>query len=147
AQGDLAGALQAYQAGLTIGEGLARRDPSNTEWQRDLSISHEKLGDVRSAQGDLAGALQAYQAGLTIREGLARRDPSNATWQLDLVVSFYKQASVTQQSGRKSDQQQARNYYEQALTILRRLDAEGRLPPNRKEWVGIIEKDMKALGN
>ena len=147
AQGELAGALQAYQSGLTIAEALAQRDPSNTQWRRDLSVSHEKIGDVRAAQGELAGALQAYQSGLKIREALAQRDPSNATWQLDLVVSFYKLASVTKQSGKKSDQREARNYYEQSLTILRRLEKEGRLPPNRKEWIEIIEKEMKALGN
>src|SRR2546421_571272 len=61
--------------------------PRNTEWQRDLSVSHNGIGDVLVAQGDRAGALAAYRAGLEIRETLARRDPGNTEWQRDLSVS------------------------------------------------------------
>ena len=34
-------------------------DPGNTEWQRDLSVSYEKLGDVAVAQGKLDEAARA----------------------------------------------------------------------------------------
>jgi hypothetical protein len=46
---------------------LAAADPANTEWQRDLSVSHNKLGDVAVAAGDLAAA-----------------DPANTQWERDL---------------------------------------------------------------
>ncbi|MFM8276491.1 MAG: hypothetical protein ACKN89_05790, partial [Cyanobium sp.] len=82
-QGDGSGALAAYQAGLTIREGLAKRDPANTEWQRDLSVSHDRIGDVRLSQGDGPGALAAFQAALPTSEGLAKRDPANTEWQRD----------------------------------------------------------------
>ena len=62
AQGQLAEALNAYRAGLAIAERLAVADPGNAPWQRDLSVSHEKLGDVLVAQGQLAEALKAYRA-------------------------------------------------------------------------------------
>jgi hypothetical protein len=39
AQGDLPGALAAYRKALAITETLAARDPGNTDWQRDISIS------------------------------------------------------------------------------------------------------------
>jgi tetratricopeptide (TPR) repeat protein len=94
AQGDVPGALVAYQAALVIREGLAKRDPANTEWQRDLSVSHDRIGDVLVAQGDGPGALAAYQAGLAIREGLAKRDPENTGWQRDLSVSKAKIGDV-----------------------------------------------------
>ena len=38
---------------------LAARDPANTEWQRDLSLSHGMIGDVLKDQGDGLGALYA----------------------------------------------------------------------------------------
>jgi predicted negative regulator of RcsB-dependent stress response len=94
AQGDGPGALAAYQASLAIAEGLAKHDPANTQWQRDLSVSHERIGDVLVAQGDGPGALAAYQAGLTIREGLAKRDQANTEWQRDLSVSYNKIGDV-----------------------------------------------------
>ncbi len=58
-QGDLAGALAAYRESLAVRRRLAEADPSNASWQRDLSVSQEKIGDVLRDQGDLAGALAA----------------------------------------------------------------------------------------
>ena len=66
---------------------LAAADPANTEWQRDLSVSHDKLGDVAVAAGDLAAARAAYQASLDIAVRLAAADPANTGWQRDLSVS------------------------------------------------------------
>lgn len=65
---------------------LAQADPSNTEWQRDLSISHEKIGGVRLAQGDVPGALATFSESLSIRQRLAQADPSNTQWQRDLSL-------------------------------------------------------------
>ena len=88
AQGDLAGALKAYQDSLAIRDRLAKSDPGNAGWQRDLSVSYDKVGDVKTAQGDLAGALKAYQDSLAIADRLAKSDPGNAGWQRDLSVSY-----------------------------------------------------------
>ena len=59
----------------------ARAVSGNAGWQRDLSVSHNKIGDVQQAQGDLAAALASYQASLAIAERLAKADPGNAGWQ------------------------------------------------------------------
>jgi hypothetical protein len=40
---------------------LAKSDPGNAGWQRDLSVSYINAGDVQVAQGDLAGALTSYR--------------------------------------------------------------------------------------
>jgi tetratricopeptide (TPR) repeat protein len=74
--------------------GLASADPSNAVWQHDLSVSHNKIGDVLVAQGDLAGALNAYRESLGVAEILASADPSNAGWQRDLSVSHNKIGDV-----------------------------------------------------
>ena len=47
--GNLDAALKAYQESLAIAEKLAAQDPSNAEWQRDLSVSFSKIGDVQRA--------------------------------------------------------------------------------------------------
>lgn len=46
AQGDGPGALAAYEAALAIAEGLAQRDPANTQWQVDVAMSCWKLGSL-----------------------------------------------------------------------------------------------------
>ena len=49
AQADGPRALAAYQAGLAIREGLAKRDPANTQWQVDVAaVSCSKLGSLDS---------------------------------------------------------------------------------------------------
>ena len=84
AQGDLAGALQAYRDALAIIETLVRIDVTNAGWQRHLFVSRIKLALVFEQQGDGQAALDYAQAGLRITERLAALDPSNATWRKDL---------------------------------------------------------------
>jgi hypothetical protein len=68
----------------------AGADPASTEWQRSLSVSHERLGDVAAAAGDLAATRAAYQAGLDLRLRLAAADPANTGWQRDLSLMRQK---------------------------------------------------------
>ena len=75
-------------------EKLAKQDPGNAGWQRDLSVSYDNVGDVQRAQGDLAGALKSYRDSLGIAEKLAKQDPSNAGWQRDLSVRYSNVGNV-----------------------------------------------------
>ena len=61
-----------------------------SDWQRDLSVSCGRIGDVQVRQGNLPEALKSYQAGLAIAERLARTDAGNADWQRDSIVSCVK---------------------------------------------------------
>ena len=63
-------------------------------WQRNLSLSYEKIGDVEFDQGQLSQALESYLADLAIAESLAKSDASNAGWQRDLSVSYGKVGGV-----------------------------------------------------
>ena len=49
--------LPLYARARAMYERLALADPGNAGWQRDLSVSHDRIGDVQSAQGDLSEAL------------------------------------------------------------------------------------------
>jgi hypothetical protein len=49
AQGNLAEALKSYQDGLALADRLAKSNPENASWQRDVSISYKKIGDVIAA--------------------------------------------------------------------------------------------------
>jgi len=81
AQGDGPGALAAYQAGLAIREGLAKRDPANTGWQVDVAVSCAKLGSLDSLL--LIGERQEYLSrGLNLLTTLkqAGRLHANQDW-------------------------------------------------------------------
>ncbi len=126
---------------ITIAEGLAKSDPANTEWQRDLSVSQEKIGNVLVAQGDGPGALAGYQAGLAIREGLAKRDPANTEWQRDLFVSKAKIGDVLLAQG---DGPGALAEYQAGLTIAEGLAK--RVPANTK-WQVDVAVSYARLGS
>jgi hypothetical protein len=72
---DARGASGAFTAALRLAKSRRAGDPANTQWQRDLSVSHNKIGDVLLAQGDRPASLAAYRQSLAIREALAGRDP------------------------------------------------------------------------
>ena len=101
-------------------ERLAKSDPGNAGWQRDLSVSYDKVGDVQVAQGDLAGALKSYRDSLAITERLAKSDPGNAGWQRDLSVSYNKVGDVQMAQG---DLAGALKSYRDGLAIARAAGA------------------------
>lgn len=96
-------------------------DPSNAIWQRDLSISHERMGDFLQAQGDLSGALAEHRAALAISERLAAMDSSSTVQQHELWLSRLKVGSVLRAQG---DLSGALTEYRAALAIAERLAAE-----------------------
>ena len=117
-RGDLAGALNSHRQSLSIRERLAKQDPGNAGWQRNLSISYETLGDVLRDQGDWAGALNSYRDSLAIMEQLTKQDPSNASWQSDLSNSYKRVGDVLRDQG---DWAGALNSYRDSLTIREKL--------------------------
>jgi hypothetical protein len=116
-QGDLAAALESYRAAVPIAEGLALSDPSNVEWQRDLSVCHSQIGDMEVAQGDLAAALENYRVDLAITDRLAHSGAANVEWQRDLFTSLHTMTGVLLQL----DEQ------EEACQMARRLNAQAQL--------------------
>jgi predicted negative regulator of RcsB-dependent stress response len=96
------------------------KDPTNADTQRELSISHENLGDVLLAQRDVAGALAAYRAEMTILEALVATDASNAIWQQDVAGCHLQlgDALVAQR-----DRAAARAEYEAGRAVAQRLAA------------------------
>ena len=118
--GDLPAATGQLHAMHQQIQARAAAGPANTGWQRDLSVSHERLGDVARAAGDLAAARTAYQAALDIGARLAAADPANTQWQRDLSVSHNKLGDVAVAAG---DLAAARTAYQVGLGIRTRLAA------------------------
>ncbi len=97
---------------------LALSDPSNAGWQRDLSVSQDRIGDVLLGQGDLGGALKAYRESMGVAERLALSDPSNAGWQRDLSVSHIKIGDMLLRQG---DLGGALKAYRESMGVAERL--------------------------
>lgn len=85
AQGNLPEALKSYRDSLTIADGLAKSEPGNAGWQRDLSVSYGKVAMVDARQGAHADAVIAFKKGRDIVARLSQQSPDNATLQKDLA--------------------------------------------------------------
>jgi tetratricopeptide (TPR) repeat protein len=97
---------------------LAKSDPGNAGWQRDLGVSYERIGEVQEAQDNLPAALASSQASLTIADRLAKSDPGNAGWQRDLSVPYDRVGDVQVAQGNLPA---ALASYQASLTIRDRL--------------------------
>ena len=116
---------------------LAAADPGNAGWQRDLSVSLEKVGDVRLAAGDRAGALAAYEESLAIMRKLAASAEIPA-WQADLVFSLYKVSTA-------SDAPRARAALREALGIVEALARESKLTAAQQDWPQLFRDALAKL--
>jgi len=119
-QGNLTEALKSYRDSLAITERLAKGDPSNAAWQRDLAASEYKVGNVLVEQGNLTEALKSYRDSLAITERLAKADPSNAAWQRDLAAVNERLGVIYME---RKETNEAKTSLERALTIYDKLTA------------------------
>jgi hypothetical protein len=85
AQGNLPTALMSYQASLGIAERLAKADPDNAGWQRDLALGYGRVATVEAQQGARNLVLAAFKEGREIIGHLSQQSPDNATLHNDLA--------------------------------------------------------------
>lgn len=141
AAGDLSRSMASFRNGLEISERMVWDDPRNAEWQRELSVSHSRLGDVQRSQGDLAGALASFRKAMEISERLARQDPSNDEWQRDLNVNHGKLGNVQLAQG---DLTGALASFRKAVEICERL---AQHDPYNAHWQGDLLVNHSKLGD
>jgi len=118
ATGNGAAALVRAQEQVTVARARADADPGNVEFQRDLSVSYERLGDLAVAAGDAAAARDWYTQSLEIRRRLVQADPGNVQFQRGLSVSYERLGDLAVAAG---DVAAARDWYTQLLEVARRL--------------------------
>ena len=76
--------------------------------------------------GDLKAAREYFEKCLKLREQLAHQDPDNAQAAMDLGVSFYILGQVHRAA---TQYPEAVTWLRKAMDQLRRLEAQGKLPP------------------
>ena len=137
ARGNLSGAEEMLSAAASVAQRTIAAQPDDLNWNRNLSVSHERIGNVRRDQGDLAGALERFQAGLDFRRRLAAADPGNAVWQCDLSVSHDKVGDVRRDQGNLEG---ALESYRAGLDMRQRLAA---ADPGNAVW----QRDLSVSHN
>jgi tetratricopeptide (TPR) repeat protein len=141
AQGELPGALTAYQAAHAILERLTLADPGNAYRQEDLAVSHLKIGDALRAHGNLPDALTAYQSGHATFGRLASTDPSNGSWQLELCGSYQRIGDMLTAQGNLTG---ALTAYQASLAVVERLAA---ADPRNASWQSALSASHSKIGD
>ncbi len=141
AQGNLPEALKAYRDGLAIRDRLAKSDPGHLGWQRDLTVSYDRIGDVLVAQGNLPEALKAYRDDLAISDRLAKSDPGHLGWQRDLTVSYDRIGDVLVAQGNLPEALKA---YRDGLAIRDRL---AQSDPGHLGWQRDLSVSYNKIGD
>ncbi len=149
-EGKLAEASASFEKARNILKRLAGQDPRTMQWQRDLSVSNNKLGDVNLRQRRFAEARKAYDESFEIRQKLSDVDPSNSKLQRDLFVSHQNIGTVKL---RQDDFEGALMSYRAALAIAQRLADQDRDDRNKQadlavglENVGDVQARTNDLG-
>jgi hypothetical protein len=86
AQGDLSGALASDQVGLEMRESLAKRDPADTQWQRDMFVSSIMLSQICTQLARKVESLSYIKQAELIITRLVKLDPTNLVWQRDFAT-------------------------------------------------------------
>lgn len=121
------GALDRYHRLLDFFERLAQAEPDRSDYQRDLSVSYERLGDLYRALGEGEKAREYFLKALDIAERLAQAEPDRSDYQVDLAVSLAKVGM--------NDNRLKQEYLGRSLTILVELQNRGRLLPRHESMI------------
>jgi tetratricopeptide (TPR) repeat protein len=140
-RGSLGAALATYRSANHLADRLARSDPGNRLWQRELALSYSKIGDVEVPQGDLRAALASYQSGFAIFDRLASSEPGNDNRQRDLELSHINIGDVLLAQGGVTA---ALSSYQTALAIADRL---ARSNPGNINWQRDLSESYDRLGD
>jgi hypothetical protein len=123
---------------------LAASYPDNAQWQRDLSVSWERIASVRDAQGDGPVALAAWREAVAISQSLAARLPDSVAMQTTQVVHIADVARHLD-SADPTARTEARVLLKRALAVLHPLASAGRLDADRLGWIDWIAQERSTF--
>jgi tetratricopeptide (TPR) repeat protein len=127
---------------------LALEVPGNPAWQRDLSATYDRLGDVLQSQGLLKDALAAYRLSAAMA-GRNAAEPGDTGRHSDLATSLIKAGDTAVAQGALDE---ALESYQSSLAIGERLTATHRADPRwqyglllAREKIGDVQRVQGEL--
>jgi tetratricopeptide (TPR) repeat protein len=115
-------------------------EPDRADYQRDLSVSYNKMGDLYRALGQGESARTSYQRALEIIERLSLSEPDRADYQRDLSVSYNKMGQLYLSLGQLEPALEA---FERDLEIAERLAS---AEPDRADYQVDLAISLTKVG-
>jgi len=135
--------LPADREAVRIMDELVSKAPAQASWQRDLAISHGKVGLDLLAGGDISSARTEIQSGLDIVTRLAALDPTNVDWQQDLGELHRANGDAAKAA---SDDATAREEYEACAGIAEPLVSHGSTNKELTELAASCRSQITTAG-
>ena len=118
---------------------LAAANPANTQLQRDVMVSLNRIGDAELAAGDKAAAFAAFDEAVAIGRKLVAIDAGNVVWQTGLVFDLWKAQSASNDTARR------KAMLGEAADILQALADQNKLSDGQKSWIDMLKKTRAGL--
>ncbi len=115
--GQIDEAGKSYKHSLQIRQQLAATQRKNAQTQRDLAVSHEKMGRMALNTAKLGEAKHSFEKSLTLRVALYHANPTHDA-QRDLAIAYKDFGDLELAQGRANESLAA---YSKALNILTNL--------------------------
>ena len=139
--GRIGQAMERHQEAFHLLKMRADAEPDWADYQRDLSVSHNKMGDLLRVLGQGEQARQHYDDDLAIAQRLANAEPDRADYQRDLSVSHERMGDLLSALGQG---EQARQHYDDALAIRQRL---ANAEPDRADYQRDLSVSHNKMGD
>ena len=111
-------ALTAYERALAIRQKLADANPNVTDFQSNLSSTHQVMGWALNQSGKPVEALAVFERAITIMQKLADANPNVTEWQTELANDLGFMGGIHVKAGRTAEAVAA---VRRAVAILERL--------------------------
>jgi tetratricopeptide (TPR) repeat protein len=139
-QGKKPQALAAYEECLPIRRKLVSMNPGSAQSQRDLGIILGILGEIWLDEGSQSAAAALLEESVAILRELARAAASNASLQTDLATGLFSLARAV-----AADIPRVRTLLQEAITIVEKLEREGRSDPEIREFLRVLRESVSRL--
>ncbi len=135
------GIFQVLKLAVPAHERRAGRDPENTDFQRDLSVSYNNVGNIYKSLGEGQKALEFFEKDLQVMLRLVESEPHRTDFQRDLSVSYNNVGNIYKSLG---EGQKALEFFEKSLQVMRRLvESE----PHRTDFQRELSVSYNNVGN
>ncbi|HEY5743792.1 MAG TPA: tetratricopeptide repeat protein, partial [Terrimicrobiaceae bacterium] len=140
AAGQLPDAKRSFEQALEISRKLAAQHPAEAEWQYNLALSDQQIGNVLAAEGDLMKAFEAYEESMEKLQALVDQEKENSLWQRDLSVALEKVGDVQSRQGKLGEAFQT---YQRSHEIRQTF---ARKNPEDSQWQRDLAMGFAKLG-
>lgn len=118
--GDIPGGLEAMRNGVSLGEALVSRDPTNPRLRQALATGYGDTGRILFNDGDAAAALEYYRKALAMGQALAAENPQTPLYQRELAVQHRNVGGALLETGEKGE---ALTHFRDAVALFEKLIA------------------------